>query len=243
MPKLPWTISKEKSTVHHLTGHEPSTSLVPSSGAPVRAASPSMLERLSSWKKQKENNSPHHGLSRTEYHASLVPRTPIKATGHLLDPSDPSHPPSSSIELPSASGHTQPPPNPPTSAANFPSQRSVSPAITDHQKAYPSTPAPVQLLNPSDLGDRPQSSSLSSPELSSVTECAISPPNPSISPAKSTGHVMLPHGSTSTSAHTTWKANIVKYSNATFKVLGELTGAPSVGSFIQEMEVGIVAAV
>jgi hypothetical protein len=43
--------------------------------------------------------------------------------------------------------------------------------------------------------------------------------------------------SVSESTHIDGRRNDIKHTKATFKVLGELTGAPSVGSFIEEMEV------
>jgi hypothetical protein len=193
-----------------------------STSDPVRSASPSMLERLLQKKKPKEQAYAAHHLPGTESSALLDPRTSglaISADRHLSDTSN--HPPStsaSSTKLSSVRGKTPSLPIPSTSTATF-HQQSSSQVITDCEVTDPispciSPPAPVE-LNPTDAGDRPLSGS----------------------------HATPPGGPASTLAQTSWKSNVVQYSKAIFKVLGELTGAPLASTFTQEMEVSAFALV
>ena len=257
MPKFPWTKSKENKEKDTLLGPGSSTSLVPHFSEPARLASP-LFERLKSLgKKPKEMVPARHGLGGTEPPASLVPHTSgstIATTGRLLDPYSRGHlPPSASpsnIDLSSIGGRAPSPLDP-----------AVSPIVAESDKTYSTFPcvsvsSPNQSLNP---GDRLPPTSPPSADLSVGSEYPPSTLNSVLSeqgPPATTGHDQAhptsphivvsapdqdreapPHGSTSTSAQTSWRNNIVKYSKATLKVLGELTGAPFVGTLIEEMEV------
>ena len=67
-----------------------------------------------------------------------------------------------------------------------------------------------------------------------------SPSTPSLSnpAAKLPLPAPVAHGSTSSSS-TNWKKDVIKYGKATLKVLGQLVGAPSVDSFVEELEVSL----
>ena len=105
-------------------------------------------------------------------------------------------------------------------------RRLLDPPDQNHQPLLASNPVPKSL---------PEQRQLATTEHDQVLS---SSPHILVS-ASDQGHVKPPHASSSPSAQTNWKSNIIKYSKATFKVLGELTGVPLVGNFIEEMEVSI----
>ena len=233
MPNLPWTKSKEKNPVP-----EASTS------DPVRSASPSMLERLFQKKKRKgQAYSTAHRLPGAESSTLLVPstsRSTISADRRLSDASIPSYRPlstsPSSSEVSSPRGNT-PSPSISTSQATLVPQQCLSQVVTEHEKGHD------HLISPCDSAslDWPPSGSPSVSTSVHKDKAYPTPPRVFV-PALDQDSPNLPYGSTSTSAQTSWRSNIAKYSNAMLKVLGVLTGSP-VGSLIEETEVGAFALV